>query len=146
MSIFKKLFGGAKGTEASLPCPNCGGLVHETEGSPVSPYVNTYRCRKCGWSKLACGENCGSYLEYSAGTYKCQDCGWTGHGPTYKGDSDGKPQRGQEKPEPPPANCNRCGADIRAGDLIMKHSSSDLVVCEKCARGGGFGDGLERYK
>lgn len=82
-----------KGEEASLPCPNCNGIVYETKGSPVSPYVNTYRCHKCRWSKLKCPD-CESYLEYSSGTatYRCQSCAWSGQGPSYKGDSNGKPQ------------------------------------------------------
>jgi len=149
MSYLTRMFDALKSLEgeaASLPCPNCSGTVHEKEGSPVSSGVNTYRCRACGWSKLSCGGNCGSYLEYSAGTYTCQGCGWTGHAPSYSGDSDGRPPAGRSRPEPPKGQCHHCGAAIRGGDLVMKHSSSALMVCERCARAGGFGDGLERYR
>jgi len=133
--------------EASFPCPNCGGQVSESKGSPVSPSINTFRCPSCGWSKLACGGKCGSYLKYYAGTYTCVKCRWTGHGPSYQGDSDGLPLGKEERPKPPPAKCNRCGATIQPGDLVLRHSTNpSLMVCQRCAEAGGFGSGLEKYK
>jgi predicted RNA-binding Zn-ribbon protein involved in translation (DUF1610 family) len=69
-------------------CPKCSGDLREREGSPVSPYINTYTCSKCGWVGLKCGEtSCDGYLKpQEAGypnsvRYNCVKCGWTGMGP-----------------------------------------------------------------
>ena len=133
--------------QAFFTCPNCGGQALESKGSTVSSHINTYRCSACGWSKLACGENCGSYLEYYAGKYTCVKCMWTGHGPSYEGDSDGCPTDKEKRPKLPPAKCNRCGITIQPGELVMRHSSNPLLmVCKRCAEAGGFSSGLEKYK
>ena len=48
-----------------MKCPDCQENVEETKGSPVSPYINIYKCNKCGWQKLRCGDNsCDGYLEH----------------------------------------------------------------------------------
>lgn len=69
-----------------MDCPECKGAVEETEGSPVSPYINTYRCTNCGWTALRCGNSsCDGYLtaeeigNASTVRYNCA-CGWTGTG------------------------------------------------------------------
>lgn len=73
-----------------MNCPKCAKPVIETKGSPVSPYINTYRCTSCGWSGLKCGNSaCSGYLEPEAGglastvRYNCTTCGWTGTGVRY---------------------------------------------------------------
>ena len=70
-----------------MACPRCEGVLDETEGSPVSPHINTYRCEACGWTALRCGDSsCNGYLEAEEidrpGTvrYTCVTCGWTGTG------------------------------------------------------------------
>lgn len=62
-------------------------MVGEMKGSPVSPYINTYHCEKCGWSGLKCGNwSCDGYLvseemgHLSTVRYNCATCGWTGTG------------------------------------------------------------------
>jgi hypothetical protein len=69
-------------------CPKCSGSLKESEGSPVSPYINTYRCTDCGWMGFRCGQTgCPGYLKPEEigfpGTvrYNCVRCGWTGTGP-----------------------------------------------------------------
>ena len=68
-----------------VQCPTCNGSLTETEGSPVSPYINVYTCEACGWHKLRCGNSaCESYMEgeplAAAWRYTCVTCGWTGTG------------------------------------------------------------------
>jgi len=66
-----------------MKCPVCDEIVDETQGSPVSPYINIYSCPSCGWRKLRCGSSsCDGYLEPDAsGTrYTCVECEWTGTG------------------------------------------------------------------
>jgi predicted RNA-binding Zn-ribbon protein involved in translation (DUF1610 family) len=74
-----------------MDCPACGSLVGERKGSPVSPYINVYRCASCGWSKLRCGNTrCDGYMEQaytgmgSTYRYTCATCGWTGTGPAFE--------------------------------------------------------------
>ena len=69
-------------------CPKCSGDLMERDGSPVSPYINTYTCSRCGWVGFKCGETgCDGYLKpQEAGypnsvRYNCVKCGWTGMGP-----------------------------------------------------------------
>jgi len=69
-------------------CPKCKGSLKEREGSPVSPYINTYICSGCGWLGFRCGKTgCNGYLKPEEsgfpGTvrYTCVKCGWTGTGP-----------------------------------------------------------------
>jgi predicted RNA-binding Zn-ribbon protein involved in translation (DUF1610 family) len=69
-------------------CPKCSGDLSERSGSPVSPYINTYTCSRCGWVGFRCGETgCDGYLKpQEAGypnsvRYNCVKCGWTGMGP-----------------------------------------------------------------
>ncbi len=69
-----------------MNCPRCAKPVTESDGSPVSPYLNTYRC-ECGWAALRCGDTaCDGYMTAeptsSPGTwrYTCATCGWTGTG------------------------------------------------------------------
>ena len=73
-----------------MDCPKCQGTLDEIKGSPVSPYINTYTCAKCGWSKLKCGRtDCDGYLEMEemgypdTVRYNCIKCGWTGTGPRF---------------------------------------------------------------
>lgn len=73
-----------------MECPRCDKPVTETTGSPVSPYINTYRCEACGWTALRCGSSgCSGYLEAepsgmaSTVRYTCTTCGWTGTGARY---------------------------------------------------------------
>ena len=68
-----------------MRCPTCNGTLTETEGSPVSPYINVYTCEACGWHKLRCGNSaCDGYMEGepsgAAWRYTCITCGWTGTG------------------------------------------------------------------
>ena len=70
-----------------MKCPNCAEIVDEVHGSPVSPYINTYRCGSCGWTALRCGNSsCDGYLtpqeigSMSTVRYDCATCGWTGTG------------------------------------------------------------------
>jgi hypothetical protein len=73
-------------------CPKCKGNLAESKGSPVSPYINTYRCSQCGWTGLRCGDTgCDGYLK-AQGTgypgsvrYACVKCGWSGTGPPCRG-------------------------------------------------------------
>jgi hypothetical protein len=69
-------------------CPKCNGSLNEREGSPISPYINTYVCSGCGWTGFRCGKTgCGGYLKPEEigypGTvrYNCVKCDWTGTGP-----------------------------------------------------------------
>jgi hypothetical protein len=69
-------------------CPKCKGSLTERKGSPVSSYINTYICSKCGWMGFRCGKTgCTGYLKPEEmgfpGTvrYTCVKCGWTGTGP-----------------------------------------------------------------
>jgi hypothetical protein len=69
-------------------CPKCSGDLSERSGSPVSPYINTYTCSRCGWVGFKCGETgCDGYLKpQEAGypnsvRYNCVKCEWTGMGP-----------------------------------------------------------------
>ena len=73
--------------ESELKCPGCGGELDESQGSPISPYINVYKCRKCGWKRLRCGDrSCDGYMEPEemgyANTvrYNCTKCNWTGTG------------------------------------------------------------------
>lgn len=73
-----------------MKCPKCATVVTETEGSPISPYINTYSCSACGWTALRCGNTaCSGYLETEAASfaptvrYTCTTCGWTGTGARY---------------------------------------------------------------
>ena len=139
-------------------CPNCGGQLLRLGGSPVlaqgsrsglvvaSPVVDRLRCETCGWSKLECSA-CGKPLQFYAGRYSCSKCRWMGYGTTYSDDSDGAPQPGAvAKPPPKPTKCNRCGAVIQPGDLVIRHETKrKLVACAKCAAEGGFSDMLQRY-
>lgn len=68
-------------------CPKCSGSLSERKGSPISPYINTYTCSKCGWRGFKCGKtDCDGYLKpQEAGypnsvRYNCVKCGWTGMG------------------------------------------------------------------
>lgn len=77
----------SKATSPLAVCPACSGPIERSAGSPVSPYVDTYTCKCCGWRKLACGDrDCGGYLMRfptgSPGTfsYKCNACSWSGKG------------------------------------------------------------------
>ncbi|MBC8386675.1 MAG: hypothetical protein H8E13_01300 [Actinobacteria bacterium] len=70
-----------------MNCPQCQETVEEIKGSPVSPYINTYKCTKCGWRKLKCGNtSCDGYLEQegmgypNTVRYNCVKCGWSGTG------------------------------------------------------------------
>lgn len=70
-----------------MKCPDCGGSLTESKGSPVSPYINVYSCGACGWHKLRCGNSsCDGYMEaeyMGVGTtyhYTCVTCSWTGTG------------------------------------------------------------------
>jgi hypothetical protein len=70
-----------------MNCPDCKTPVGETTGSPISPYINTYRCRNCSWTGLRCGDvRCDGYLvpeEMGSANdvrYNCATCGWTGTG------------------------------------------------------------------
>jgi hypothetical protein len=69
-------------------CPKCNGSLNEREGSPVSPYINTYVCSGCGWMGFRCGKTgCNGYLKPqeigypTTVRYNCIKCGWTGTGP-----------------------------------------------------------------
>ena len=69
-------------------CPRCNGHLNESNGSPVSPYINTYACEVCGWVGLKCGEtSCYGYLVPqemgypNSVRYNCAKCNWTGLGP-----------------------------------------------------------------
>ena len=69
-------------------CPKCKGSLDEREGSPVSPYINTYMCSGCGWTGFRCGKTgCNGYMEPeeigmpNSVRYTCVKCGWTGTGP-----------------------------------------------------------------
>jgi predicted RNA-binding Zn-ribbon protein involved in translation (DUF1610 family) len=73
-----------------VTCPECGGEVTRTKGSPVSPYIDQYHCVKCDWRALTCGSSgCDGYLTPEemgyANTvrYNCVTCGWTGTGTRY---------------------------------------------------------------
>ncbi len=73
-----------------MTCPKCAKPVTEIQGSPVSSYINTYRCDACGWTALRCGNSaCSGYLEPEANPfassvrYTCTTCGWTGTGARY---------------------------------------------------------------
>ncbi len=80
----------------TTPCPNCGGNVYRRGGSPISEAIDVLKCDSCGWCKLTCGRNCGSYLNivrsnaYGEAWYKCVSCGWTGSDIIFRGDSDGR--------------------------------------------------------
>jgi len=70
-----------------MKCPECNGIVSETSGSPVSPYINTYQCGACDWTALRCGNSsCDGYLipeemgSPMAVRYNCNTCSWTGTG------------------------------------------------------------------
>lgn len=72
--------------EFELKCPKCGKVPKESKGSPVSPYINVYRC-SCGWRKLRCGNSsCDGYMEAAemgypnTVRYTCTKCGWSGTG------------------------------------------------------------------
>jgi hypothetical protein len=69
-------------------CPKCKGGLDEKEGSPISPYINTYVCSACGWTGFRCGETeCNGYMRPgeiglpNSVRYTCVKCGWTGTGP-----------------------------------------------------------------
>lgn len=69
-------------------CPKCKASLNEREGSPVSPYINTYICSGCGWMGFRCGQTgCNGYMKpeemgYPQSVrYTCVKCGWTGTGP-----------------------------------------------------------------
>lgn len=70
-----------------MNCQKCTTVVTETEGSPVSTYINVYKCPQCGWLKLRCGErSCDGYMEQQemgypqTVRYNCAKCSWTGTG------------------------------------------------------------------
>ena len=68
-----------------MVCPECQGALSETPGSPVSPYINTYRCGQCGWAAFRCGDtSCDGYLVHEGYgptvRYNCVKCDWTGMG------------------------------------------------------------------
>jgi RNase P subunit RPR2 len=71
-----------------------------------------------------------------------------GYGTSYTDDSDGAPQPGAvRKPPAKPTKCNRCGAVIQPGDLVIRHETKrKLVACAKCAAEGGFSHLLQRYE
>ena len=71
----------------SANCPKCNGSLRESEGSVVSPYINTYHCTKCDWVGLRCGNaSCDGYLVSSemgypnTVRYSCPICYWSGTG------------------------------------------------------------------
>lgn len=73
-------------TKGSIKCPKCGRVLKETNGSPVSPYINVYFC-SCGWRRLRCGnKKCNGFMEAmemgypNTVRYTCTKCGWTGTG------------------------------------------------------------------
>ena len=77
------------GAERPAPpaCPRCGVTVGETAGSPVSAFINVYRCPSCGWKALRCGDaTCDGYLaseevgDADSVRYTCLKCGWTARG------------------------------------------------------------------
>ena len=79
-----------------MTCPTCQSHVQRSSGSPVSEFIDVLSCERCGWRKLACGTNCGGYLEetrknaFGEAWYKCASCGWTGGGSVFTQSSDGE--------------------------------------------------------
>jgi hypothetical protein len=69
---------------AVVTCPSCKGDLSQTKGSPISPYINLYSCKNCGWESLKCGKtDCDGYMNSerlrSSDTmrYECVKCGWS---------------------------------------------------------------------
>lgn len=68
-----------------ISCPICNESLQEMEGSPISPHINLYKCKKCGWKKLKCGKiSCDGYMDSEkfgshseVKRYECTKCGWS---------------------------------------------------------------------